>query len=33
MVVPVFYTSQEILNLDGTVSPSYYLSGNPTLRE
>jgi hypothetical protein len=31
LVVPI-YASQNILNPDGTVSPSFYLSGNPTLQ-
>jgi Carboxypeptidase regulatory-like domain/TonB dependent receptor len=31
MVVPI-YASQEVLNPNGTVSPGYYLSGNPALR-
>ena len=32
LMVPVF-ANQEILNADGTTSPGYYLSGNPTLKE
>ena len=32
LVVPI-YASQQILNANGSVSPSYYLSGNPTLRD
>lgn len=32
LVVPIF-ASQEILNPNGTVSPGYYLSGNPTLQK
>ncbi len=32
LVVPI-WASQEILNSNGTVSPSFYLSGNPTLQE
>ncbi len=31
LVVPIF-ASQEILNPNGTVSPGYYLSGNPVLQ-
>jgi hypothetical protein len=32
LVVPI-WASQEILNSNGTVSPSFYLSGNPALQE
>ncbi|HVT95741.1 MAG TPA: carboxypeptidase regulatory-like domain-containing protein [Bryobacteraceae bacterium] len=31
LMVPI-YANQEILNPDGSVSPGYYLSGNPTLK-